>query len=67
MLEFARTVQPDLSNFEADGVSPPTRHYLVSGDTDSHDQAWPSMLDDFVAWKKPESKEANVNVDDDEE
>ncbi|KAI0747620.1 Cullin binding-domain-containing protein [Daedaleopsis nitida] len=33
VLEFARSVKPDLSNFEADG-------------------AWPSMLDDFVSWKK---------------
>ncbi|KAI0927981.1 hypothetical protein AcW1_005371 [Taiwanofungus camphoratus] len=32
-LEFCRTVQPDLSNYDADG-------------------AWPTLLDDFVAWKK---------------
>ncbi|KAI0781378.1 Cullin binding-domain-containing protein [Trametes elegans] len=32
-LEFCRSVQPDLSNYEADG-------------------AWPTMLDDFVEWKK---------------
>ncbi|EIW60775.1 DUF298-domain-containing protein [Trametes versicolor FP-101664 SS1] len=32
-LEFCRTVQPDLSNYEADG-------------------AWPTMLDDFVSWKR---------------
>ncbi|KAI0329867.1 DUF298-domain-containing protein [Cubamyces sp. BRFM 1775] len=32
-LEFCRTVQPDLSNYDPDG-------------------AWPTMLDDFVTWKK---------------
>ncbi|KAJ6500578.1 Cullin binding-domain-containing protein [Mycena sanguinolenta] len=33
MLEFCRTVQPSLHDYEADG-------------------AWPTLLDDFVAWKK---------------
>ncbi|KAH9890622.1 Cullin binding-domain-containing protein [Cubamyces lactineus] len=32
-LEFCRTVQPDLSNYDPDG-------------------AWPTMLDNFVTWKK---------------
>ncbi|KAJ7273091.1 DUF298-domain-containing protein [Mycena rebaudengoi] len=38
MLEFCRTVNPNLQDYEADG-------------------AWPTLLDDFVAWKK--SKLAN--------
>ncbi|KAJ7733274.1 DUF298-domain-containing protein [Mycena olivaceomarginata] len=33
MLEFCRTVEPSLQDYEADG-------------------AWPTLLDDFVAWKK---------------
>jgi len=33
MLEFCRTVNPTLQDYEADG-------------------AWPTLLDDFVAWKK---------------
>ena len=33
MLEFCRTVDPSLNDYEADG-------------------AWPTLLDDFVAWKK---------------
>ncbi|RPD59194.1 DUF298-domain-containing protein [Lentinus tigrinus ALCF2SS1-7] len=48
MLDFCKTMQPDLSNY-------------------STDEAWPSMLDDFVAWKKPAgaAQEGNVNVEDD--
>jgi len=36
MLEFCKTVNPDLDNFEADG-------------------AWPTLIDDFVAWKQERS------------
>ncbi|KIK63523.1 hypothetical protein GYMLUDRAFT_440443 [Collybiopsis luxurians FD-317 M1] len=36
MLEFCRTVRPDLQDYESDG-------------------AWPTLLDDFVAWKKAKS------------
>ncbi|TFK80122.1 DUF298-domain-containing protein [Polyporus arcularius HHB13444] len=34
----------------------------------STDEAWPSMLDDFVAWKKPAAgaQDGNVNVEDDD-
>ncbi|KZT11591.1 DUF298-domain-containing protein [Laetiporus sulphureus 93-53] len=35
-LEFVRTIDPNLSNYDADG-------------------AWPTMLDDFVAWKTGKS------------
>lgn len=36
MLEFCKTVNPSLKDYEADG-------------------AWPTLLDDFVAWKKEKS------------
>jgi len=40
MLEFCRTVNPTLQDYEADG-------------------AWPTLLDDFVAWKKESLGNAN--------
>ncbi|KAH7910629.1 DUF298-domain-containing protein [Hygrophoropsis aurantiaca] len=40
MLEFCRTVDPSLKDYEADG-------------------AWPTLLDDFVAWKKSQTTAAN--------
>lgn len=36
MLEFCKTVNPNLDNYEADG-------------------AWPTLIDDFVAWKQERS------------
>jgi len=36
MLEFCKSVNPNLDNYEADG-------------------AWPTLIDDFVAWKKERS------------
>ncbi|PIL30541.1 hypothetical protein GSI_07241 [Ganoderma sinense ZZ0214-1] len=44
VLEFSRSIQPDLSTYEADG-------------------AWPTMLDDFVAWKKAKLNGEDVNVE----
>jgi len=42
MLEFCRTVDPSLDNYEADG-------------------AWPTVLDDFVAWKKTGGSQAQAS------
>ncbi|EIW85460.1 DUF298-domain-containing protein [Coniophora puteana RWD-64-598 SS2] len=42
MLEFCRTVDPSLDNYEADG-------------------AWPTVLDDFVAWKKAGGSQAQAS------
>lgn len=51
MLEFCKTVDLNLDNYEADG-------------------AWPTLLDDFVSWKKDQSvgndKDAGENKDNDE-
>ncbi|EJF62622.1 Cullin binding-domain-containing protein [Dichomitus squalens] len=47
VLEFSRTIQPDLSNYEADG-------------------AWPTLLDDFAAWKKAKVGDGDVNVEADD-
>lgn len=61
-LEFCRTVQPDLSNYEADGVRTPV--ISPHGTPHSHDtslfQAWPTMLDDFVSWKKASGPAAHT-------
>lgn len=49
MLEFCRTVKPSLQDYEADGV----RIRLLSFPLSHRGlQAWPTLLDDFVAWKK---------------
>ncbi|KAM5542606.1 hypothetical protein V8D89_003567 [Ganoderma adspersum] len=47
VLEFSRSIQPDLSTYEADG-------------------AWPTMLDDFVAWKKAKLNGEDINVEGDD-
>ncbi|VDC07822.1 unnamed protein product [Peniophora sp. CBMAI 1063] len=44
MLEFCDTINPDLSNYDAD------------------DGAWPTMIDDFVEWKKAKEKPAGEHV-----
>jgi len=47
MLEFCKTVQPTLNDYEADG-------------------AWPTLLDDFVSWKKSKmsnSQASNGDLD----
>ncbi|KAI0031705.1 DUF298-domain-containing protein [Vararia minispora EC-137] len=59
MLEFCRTINSDLSNYEADVLSLPAAHFLPV-------QAWPTMIDDFVEWKKAKDRplgERTVNVD----
>ncbi|KAI1784046.1 Cullin binding-domain-containing protein [Ganoderma leucocontextum] len=47
VLEFCRSMQADLSSYEADG-------------------AWPTMLDDFVTWKKAKLHGEGVNVEGDD-
>jgi DCN1-like protein 4/5 len=49
MLEFCRTVKPTLHDYEADGVCLVLFHVCVPL---MSFQAWPTLLDDFVAWKK---------------
>ncbi|KAJ7243383.1 DUF298-domain-containing protein [Mycena haematopus] len=44
MLEFCRTVQPTLQDYEADG-------------------AWPTLLDDFVAWKKGKTENGAASAE----
>lgn len=51
MLEFCRDTQPDLSNFEADGVSPPIASDPSPPNRRCTLQAWPTIIDDFVRWK----------------
>ena len=53
MLEFCETVSPTLQDYEVDGVSaafpstfPPFINVFRTW------QAWPTLLDDFVVWKK---------------
>jgi len=49
MLEFCRTINPNLENYEADG-------------------AWPTLLDDFVSWKKDQTgRSENEKTDHDGE
>ena len=80
MLDFCKTMQPDLSNYSTDEVRFPlfripficfwalTTAWLAFARLATFPQAWPSMLDDFVAWKNPAAaaQEGNTNVENDE-
>ena len=50
MLEFCETVKPGLQDYEADGVCILCSSLYIP--TDLVAQAWPTLLDDFVIWKK---------------
>lgn len=50
MLEFCETVKPSLEDYESDGVWPRSLDTYRAVLTLL--QAWPTLLDDFVAWKK---------------
>ena len=39
-------------------------HTLISTSIPFRAQAWPTMLDDYVAWKKAKDADDEVNVDD---
>lgn len=56
MLEFCRTVDPNLQDYEADGVRSkvlPWSDTMNNTNVEQyHIQAWPTLLDDFVSSKK---------------
>jgi len=54
MLEFCETIKPGLQDYEADGVCIHSSSCLYIP-TDLLAQAWPTLLDDFVIWKKSRS------------
>ena len=61
MLEFCQTVKPSLEDYEADGVCFPSyldKFTLIL----SCLKAWPTLLDDFVTWKKNKTSAGNGSV-----
>lgn len=50
MEEFCRTVKPSLDGYEADGVSEYQQKCSIGAN--ALRKAWPTLLDDFVSWKK---------------
>jgi DCN1-like protein 4/5 len=58
MLEFCETVKPSLQDYEADGVRIPSSFFYIP--TNLRAQAWPTLLDDFVIWKKGHSGNGNA-------
>ena len=58
MLEFCQTIKPSLQDYEADGVR--MRSSFLYIPTNPRAQAWPTLLDDFVIWKKSHSSNGNA-------
>ncbi|KAF8232283.1 hypothetical protein L208DRAFT_937295 [Tricholoma matsutake] len=52
MLEFCESISPNLSDYEGDGVSTLFFSAFLSEFAVAYTQAWPTLLDDFVSWKK---------------
>ena len=52
MLEFAQTVNPNLENYETDGVRCVPLDHFLSESSNGNEKAWPTLLDEFVVWKK---------------
>jgi len=68
MLEFCQTVKPSLEDYEADGVRFLNEFRLLLGSrfialtSYHHLKAWPTLLDDFVTWKKSKTSAGNGNA-----
>lgn len=68
MLEFCQSVNPNLEDYEADGVCPLSLLDAVKlsfANLLFKFQAWPTLLDDFVIWKKTGTTHGVAGVDDD--